>query len=187
MAQNLGVLVDEEVPDSVIVGAARCRLGEHPAPSCFQSGEVRVKGQGMGTGTVGLPAGEKDWPARRSIGGKLEARVNKEERECSKVALAYLPNAVTPSSLHHSQSGNAGTWVSVSTAALVAGALHSPTSRSSDAALPPHSEYDRDHLKTFACEFANRRNSRSVANPSHVNAHPHADSASWYQTPSTDT
>lgn len=82
-----------------------------------------------------------------------------------KVALAYLPNAVAPSSLHHSQSGNAGTWATVSTTALVAGAPHSPTSRCSDAALPPHSEYEREDLKTFACEFANRRNSRSVANP----------------------
>ena len=44
LAQNFGVLVDEEVPDSVIIGATRCRLGERPAPSCFQSGKIRTAG-----------------------------------------------------------------------------------------------------------------------------------------------
>ncbi len=57
-----------------------------------------------------------------------------------KVALAYLPNAVIPSSLHHSQFGSPGTCVRVSTTALVAGAPHSPTPP-----LPtPHSRRTRN-------------------------------------------
>lgn len=46
-----------------------------------------------------------------------------------KVALAYLPNAVIPSSLHHPQFGRQGTCETASTTVLAAGAPHPPTSR----------------------------------------------------------